>query len=128
MITLDSTLSASREAGVVYSKQWAVDLVLDLAGYLPERRQVEQVALEPSAGDGAFLSAMVRRQARPPVDQGRRFSRSLALCFPFVHKIRSVNVCNKTQRELAKRPAILGRFQIGSLYLTAPSKTVQTNS
>lgn len=38
-----------------------VELVLDLAGYLPERRLAELVALEPSAGDGAFLSAMVRR-------------------------------------------------------------------
>ncbi len=38
-----------------------VELVLDLAGYMPERRLAELVALEPSAGDGAFLSAMVRR-------------------------------------------------------------------
>ena len=38
-----------------------VELVLDLAGYLPERRLAEFVALEPSAGDGAFLCAMVRR-------------------------------------------------------------------
>lgn len=42
-----------------------VDLVLDLAGYLPERRLAELVvALESSAGDGAFLSAMVRRLGR----------------------------------------------------------------
>lgn len=40
-----------------------VELVLDLAGYVPERRLAEWVALEPSAGDGAFLSAMVRRLA-----------------------------------------------------------------
>ena len=61
MISLDVTLSPPREAGVVYTKPWMVDLVLDLAGYLPERRLAELVALEPSAGDGAFLSAMVRR-------------------------------------------------------------------
>ena len=61
MIALGSTLSSAREAGVVYTKPWMVELVLDLAGYLPEKRLAELVALEPSAGDGAFLSAMVRR-------------------------------------------------------------------
>jgi len=61
MINLGSTLSPVREAGVVYTKPWMVELVLDLAGYLPEKRLAELVALEPSAGDGAFLSAMVRR-------------------------------------------------------------------
>ena len=61
MIALGSTLSPAREVGVVYTKPWMVELVLDLAGYLPEKRLAELVALEPSAGDGAFLSAMVRR-------------------------------------------------------------------
>ena len=48
-------------AGVVYTKPWLVELMLDLAGYLPEKQLAEMVALEPSAGDGAFLRAMVRR-------------------------------------------------------------------
>ena len=62
MINLETMLStAPREAGVVYTKPWVVELVLDLAGYVPDRRLAELVALEPSAGDGAFLSAMVRR-------------------------------------------------------------------
>jgi adenine-specific DNA-methyltransferase len=62
MISFENTLStAPREAGVVYTKPWVVELVLDLAGYVPDRRLAELVALEPSAGDGAFLSAMVRR-------------------------------------------------------------------
>jgi hypothetical protein len=62
MISFETTLSTARhEAGVVYTKPWMVELVLDLAGYVPDRRLAELVALEPSAGDGAFLSAMVRR-------------------------------------------------------------------
>lgn len=62
MTSFETTLpTAPREAGVVYTKPWMVELVLDLAGYVPERRLSELVALEPSAGDGAFLSAMVRR-------------------------------------------------------------------
>jgi adenine-specific DNA-methyltransferase len=70
MNALGSTLSPAREAGVVYTKPWMVELVLDLAGYLPEKRLAELVALEPSAGDGAFLSAMVRRLVESCVRHG----------------------------------------------------------
>ncbi|MCU0797533.1 MAG: hypothetical protein MUF31_16560 [Akkermansiaceae bacterium] len=45
MISLGSTLNPAREAGVVYTKPWMVGLVLDLAGYLPEKRLTELVAL-----------------------------------------------------------------------------------
>jgi hypothetical protein len=38
-----------------------VELVLDLAGYVPERPLANLLAVEPAAGDGAFLQAMVRR-------------------------------------------------------------------
>lgn len=62
MISFESALPIlTAEPGVVYTKPWMVELVLDLAGYSPDRRLAELVALEPSAGDGAFLSAMVRR-------------------------------------------------------------------
>jgi hypothetical protein len=61
VIELAPTLTAPREAGVVYTKPWMVELVLDLAGYLPERPLARFLAMEPSAGDGAFLRAMVRR-------------------------------------------------------------------
>lgn len=49
------------EAGVVYTRPWMVELILDLAGYTPDRDLARLVAVEPSAGDGAFLVAMVRR-------------------------------------------------------------------
>ena len=64
-----------RVAGVVYTKPWMVELILDLAGYLPERPLARLIALEPSAGDGAFLQGMVRRLIEScrlhgiPVDQ-----------------------------------------------------------
>jgi adenine-specific DNA-methyltransferase len=47
--------------GVVYTKPWTVELMLDLSGYTADRPLAEMVALEPSAGDGAFLVAMARR-------------------------------------------------------------------
>ncbi len=49
------------EAGVVYTKPWMVGLILDLAGYTADRDLARLVAVEPSAGDGAFLKEMVRR-------------------------------------------------------------------
>ena len=62
MIVQDSVgLRAPREAGVVYTRPWLVELILDLAGYLPERPLSRLVAMEPAAGDGAFLRAMVCR-------------------------------------------------------------------
>ena len=42
--------ASSRESGVLYTKPWMVELVLDLAGYVLERRLAELVALEPSHG------------------------------------------------------------------------------
>ena len=47
--------------GVVYTKPWVVDLILDLAGYRPERDLASLRAVEPSAGEGAFLLPMIRR-------------------------------------------------------------------
>lgn len=76
MISFDSTLPVPREAGVVYTRPWMVELVLDLAGYVPARRLADVVALEPSAGDGAFLSAMVRRLVESCERHGTDLSRT----------------------------------------------------
>jgi len=60
-MTIAATTLNPCESGVVYTKSWMVEIILDLAGYLPERPLAEMVAFEPSAGDGAFLRAMIRR-------------------------------------------------------------------
>jgi hypothetical protein len=61
--------------GVVYTKQWVVDLLLDLAGYTSSANLVDALAVEPAAGDGAFLCRMIvrltascRRLRRPITD------------------------------------------------------------
>ncbi|MCI1019661.1 Eco57I restriction-modification methylase domain-containing protein [Microbacterium sp. C5A9] len=48
-------------AGVVYTRQWTVELMLDLAGYTPDRDLVGGTIVEPSCGEGAFLIEIVRR-------------------------------------------------------------------
>jgi hypothetical protein len=50
--------------GVVYTKRWVVDLLLDLSGYREELNLVDAVAVEPAAGEGAFLGPMVERLIR----------------------------------------------------------------
>ncbi|WP_310391925.1 Eco57I restriction-modification methylase domain-containing protein [Hymenobacter sp.] len=61
--------------GAVYTKPWAVHLVLALAGYAAPRNLVDARAVEPSAGEGAFLVPMTTRllascrsQRRPWLD------------------------------------------------------------
>ncbi len=49
------------EHGVVYTRPWVADLVLDLAGYSPEANLVDAIAVEPSCGNGGFLEPMIRR-------------------------------------------------------------------
>jgi len=57
--------------GVVYTRPWVADLILDLAGYRPEADLAALYAVEPSAGEGAFLVPMVRRLAASVRARGR---------------------------------------------------------
>lgn len=61
--------------GVVYTKRWVAELLLDLAGYRSNRNLVDSLAIEPAAGNGAFLGPMIkvllascRNQGRPVLD------------------------------------------------------------
>ncbi|WP_035558469.1 Eco57I restriction-modification methylase domain-containing protein [Hymenobacter sp. IS2118] len=66
---------AELSLGAVYTRAWVVELLLDLAGYAAPRNLVDARAVEPSAGEGAFLLPMVarlldscRKQGRPWLD------------------------------------------------------------
>jgi hypothetical protein len=61
---------------VVYTKRWVVELLLDLAGYRAERDLADALAIEPAAGDGAFLGPIVERL----MDSRERFGRPFADC------------------------------------------------
>jgi adenine-specific DNA-methyltransferase len=60
--------------GVVYTKRWVVELLLDLAGYCSQNNLVDAMAVEPAAGDGAFLVSMVERL----VESCKRLERPLS--------------------------------------------------
>lgn len=53
--------SIGESKGVVYTKPWVVDLILDLVGYRPEQDLASLYAVEPAAGEGAFFLPMIRR-------------------------------------------------------------------
>lgn len=57
--------------GVVYTRAWVVELLLDLAGYSASHNLVDARAVEPSAGEGAFLVPMVTRLLDSCRAQGR---------------------------------------------------------
>ena len=74
---LPVTKSALQDSlGVVYTKRWVVELLLDLAGYVSSVNLVDAIAVEPSAGDGAFLGVMINRL----VDSCQRLGRPIAEC------------------------------------------------
>jgi len=62
--------------GVVYTKPWVVDLILDLAGYVSSEDLGALRVIEPAAGNGSFLVPMVERL----VDSCRRYGRQIASC------------------------------------------------
>lgn len=69
-------LEAIEPKGVVYTKRWVVELLLDLAGYTSNVNLVDAIAVEPSAGDGAFLGLMIERL----VASCRRLGRPVSDC------------------------------------------------
>ena len=62
--------------GAVYTKRWVVELLLDLSGYCSDKNLVDALAIEPAAGDGAFLGLMVERL----VESCRKLGRSISEC------------------------------------------------
>jgi adenine-specific DNA-methyltransferase len=57
----DGLVALGEPKGVVYTKPWVVDLILDLAGYRAEQDLAARYVVEPSAGEGAFFGPIVRR-------------------------------------------------------------------
>lgn len=47
--------------GVVFTRDWVVDFVLDIAGYTASHDLLSGCVVEPSCGDGAFLGRIVAR-------------------------------------------------------------------
>ncbi|GGS82828.1 Eco57I restriction-modification methylase domain-containing protein [Streptomyces cinerochromogenes] len=58
---LPSIPDTAVEHGEVYTRDWVVEMILDLVGYTPDRDLAELVISDPACGSGAFLLGIVRR-------------------------------------------------------------------
>jgi adenine-specific DNA-methyltransferase len=70
-VTVQLRVPKPAEKGVVYTKAWVVDLILDFVGYRADQDLGSMVAVEPAAGEGAFLLQMVRRLVGSLKSHGR---------------------------------------------------------
>ena len=126
-----SSLDLIESKGVVFTKDWVIDLILDLAGYSETRNLVDVTAVEPAAGQGAFLVRMARRlvascrnQKRPIEDCGasllaydvnegstRETHRSVSLA------LTEMGVCVETASNLAEGWIKTGDYLFESFHL-----------
>ena len=66
--------------GVVFTKTWVVDFVLDLSGYTPDADLTSSCIIEPACGDGSFLRSIVLRLCASAKQRGRFLSEALKGC------------------------------------------------
>lgn len=58
------------EHGVVYTKRWVVEWILDMAGYRAGTGLADKLVVEPSCGCGAFLTVIAERLAEEVAEKG----------------------------------------------------------
>lgn len=66
--------------GAVFTKDWVVDFVLDVAGYTTDADLLTGCVIEPSCGDGAFLGRVVSRLCERARGDRALSAESLAPC------------------------------------------------
>ncbi len=66
--------------GVVYTKDWVVDFVLDIAGYDTNLDLSAYCVVEPACGDGAFLKKIVERLCESVSRRSQLDEKSLRGC------------------------------------------------
>ncbi len=64
--------------GEVFTRQWVVELILDLVNYSSADDLAQQVALEPACGTGAFLVPMVQRLSQSLRTHGRDLNEAVS--------------------------------------------------
>jgi hypothetical protein len=62
---------APEKRGAVYTKPWVTELILDMAGYDAGGDLAMKFAVEPAAGEGAFLAPMAVRLIQSALSKGR---------------------------------------------------------
>jgi adenine-specific DNA-methyltransferase len=68
----DFAVDVHGQHGEVFTREWVVELILDLVGYTADQDLASFAAVEPSCGTGAFLGPMVRRLSTSCREHGRQ--------------------------------------------------------
>ena len=127
--SLSSMQTATESKGVVYTQPWVVDLILDLAGYRPDEDLAARYAVEPSAGEGAFLVPMVRRLLASLAAHGRDFSEAVGAIRAYeLDAASAARAIGLVERELRQhgastrgaRELAAGWVSVGDYLLTSP--------
>ncbi len=84
------------EAGVVFTKPWVVELVMNLAGFVPSKPLASMLTIEPSAGDGAFLKEIVRRINASCTLHGITIEKAINAVVAFEINLKTVELARKT--------------------------------
>lgn len=66
--------------GVVFTKRWVVDFVLDVAGYTTNNDLLSGCIIEPSCGDGAFLDRIATRLCERAMQENALLAERLKPC------------------------------------------------
>lgn len=115
--------------GAVYTKRWVVELLLDLAGYSSDRDLGKLTAVEPAAGDGAFLAPMIERLIhscqihKRLLDDCEEAITAFEINEESAHRARQlvVRMLNHAGLETAKATALAATWvQVGDFLLDAP--------
>ncbi|HET9898701.1 MAG TPA: Eco57I restriction-modification methylase domain-containing protein [Streptosporangiaceae bacterium] len=120
--------SVSELGGVVYTRPWVVNLILDLVGYRAGEDLAVVHAVEPSAGEGAFLVPMIRRLMSSASARGRDFAdlrdsiRAYELDAPSAQRAVELAVCelechgvsSADARSMAERWVKVGDYLLAS--------------
>ena len=96
--------------GVVYTKRWVVDLMLDLAGYTPDRDLHRLVVVEPSAGDGSFVIAIVERLIASCERTGRNIEEATSSLAAYELDPRSARDCQTAVVALLEKNGTSAHF------------------
>lgn len=79
--------------GVVFTKTWVVELMLDTCGYVSESDLAVKIIIEPSCGQGAFLIPIVKRLLASAKNNNHSFVELINSVRAFELNKQNINCC-----------------------------------
>lgn len=103
--------------GAVFTREWVVDLMLDLSDYRAQRDLSQLRLLEPSCGDGAFLLRIVHRLSQSLKEHGRSLSDAFDAIRAYDLQGRNVKAARQRIAELLEADGWTGAEDIAAHWI-----------